>query len=134
MLQSSYVYNEYDFRNRNVSVASLKNIEIPYILLPIQAVFEKVTMYTKTKDYIQSHFFENVLDWMVEEIVYQKLFEYQNVNLIGKAMMLENVHAKNAEEMEEFISNVYHHIIRENGGLMAELMAAKGVIGSLDEK
>ena len=134
MLQSSYVYKEYDFRNRNVSVASLKNIEIPYILLPIQAVFEKVTMYTKTKDYIQSHFFENVLDWMVEEIVYQKLFEYQNVNLIGKAMMLENVHAKNAEEMEEFISNVYHHIIRENGGLMAELMAAKGVIGSLDEK
>ena len=103
---------------------------IPYILLPIQSVFDKMMVYTKTNDYIQSRFFKNVLDWMVDEIIHQKLFGYQNVNLIEKTMMLENVRAGSAEEMEEFISNVYHRIIHESGGLMAELIAAKGVMGS----
>lgn len=134
ILQSSYVYKEYDFRNRNVSVANLKNIMIPYMLLPIQEIFEKMVVYTKTKDYIQRHFFENVLDRMVDEIIHQELFNFQNVNLIEKVIMLENVHGKSVEEMEEFISNVYHRIIHEGGGLMAELIAAKGVMGSLEEK
>ena len=103
---------------------------IPYILLSIQAVFDKMMVYTKTKDYIQSRFFKNVLDGMVDEIIHQKLFGYQNVNLIEKTMMLKNVCAGTTEEMEDFISNVYHRIIHESGGLMAELIAAKGVIGS----
>ena len=133
MLQSSYVYKEYDFRNRNVSVASLKNIMIPYMLFSKQTVFDKMMAYTKTKDYIQSRFFKNVLDCMVDEIIYQELFNYQNVNLIEKVMMLENVYAGSAEEIEGFISNVYHRIIHEGGGLMAELMAAKGVMGSHNE-
>lgn len=47
MLQSSYVYREYDFRSRNVSVVSLKDIMIPYVPLSIQKVFDKMMNYTK---------------------------------------------------------------------------------------
>lgn len=56
MLQSSYVYREYDFRSRNVSVVSLKDIMIPYVPLSIQKVFDKMMNYTKTPEYIQSSF------------------------------------------------------------------------------
>lgn len=131
ILQSSYVYNEYDFRNRNVSVASLKDVRIPYEPVRIQEIFDKIVNYTKTPEYIQSHFFVNVLDYMVEEIFNQKLFNFQNVKLIEKTMMLENVPEKNSEQ---FISNVYNHIIHESGGLMEELIAAKSVKGSHEEK
>ena len=75
MLQSSYVYREYDFRSRNVSVVSLKDIMIPYVPLSIQKVFDKMMNYTKTPEYIQSSFFVNVLDYMVEEVINQKLFK-----------------------------------------------------------
>lgn len=131
MLQSSYVYREYDFRSRNVSVVSLKDIMIPYVPLSIQKVFDKMMNYTKTPEYIQSSFFVNVLDYMVEEVINQKLFNYQNVRLINSAMALEDVPDQNKEE---FISKSYNHIIHERGGLMEELIAAKGVKGSLEEK
>lgn len=134
ILQSSYVCNEYDFCNRNVSVTSLKNIIIPYVLLPIQMAFDKIMAYTKTKDYIQSRFFKNVLDWMVVEIFNQKLFRYQNVNLIEKSKILETLPDVSAEEKEKLISSTYQHIIQGNEGLMAELMAAKSVLGSHEEK
>lgn len=131
LLQSSYVYKEYDFRSRNVSVASLNDIMIPYVPLLIQKVFDKMMGYTKTQECIQKGFFVNVLDCMVDEIINQELFNYQNVRLIEKVMVLENVPDRNAEE---FISNVYNHIIHGNGGLMEELMAVKGVKGSIEEK
>lgn len=131
MLQSSYVYTEYDFRSRNVSLTSLKDIMVPYMPLSIQKVFDKMMKYTKTQEYIQSGFFVNVLDCMVEEIINQELFDYQNVRLIEKAMTLDDVPDENAEE---FISNVYNHIIHESGGLMEELIAVKGVKGSIEEK
>ena len=131
ILQSSYVYNEFDFRSRNASVASLKDVRIPYEPIRIQEVFDKIVNYTKTQEYIQSHFFANVLDYMVEEIFNQKLFDFQNVKLIEKTAMLENVPDKNAEQ---FISNVYNHITHESGGLMEELIAAKSVKGSYEEK
>lgn len=134
ILQSSYVCNEYDFCNRNVSVTSLKNIMIPYVLLPIQMAFDKIMAYTKAKDYIQSRFFKNVLDWMVVEIFNQKLFRYQNVNLIEKSKILENLPDVSVEEKEKFISSTYQHIIQSNEGLMAELMAAKSLLGSHEEK
>ena len=127
ILQSSYVYNEYDFRNRNVSVARLKDVLIPYEPVRIQETFDKIVNYTKTQEYIQSLFFVNVLDYMVEEIFNQKLFNFQNVKLIEKTMMLENVPENNSEQ---FISNVYNHITHESGGLMEELIAAKSVKGS----
>lgn len=134
ILQSNYVYNEYDFRNRNVSIVNLKNIVIPYILPPIQGVFGKMMEYTKTRNVIQSRFFKNVLDWMVEEIYNPNLFKYQNVNLIDKTKMLECVCGQSTEEIEEFISNIYNRIIQESGGIMAELMAAKSVMGSHKER
>lgn len=134
ILQSNYVYDEYDFRNRNVSITNLKNIVIPYVLPPIQSVFDKMMEYTKTNNAIQSRFFKNVLDWMVEEIFNPNLFKFQNVNLIDKAKMLEFVCCKNMEETEKFISNIYNRIIQESGGIMAELMAAKSVMGSHKER
>lgn len=134
ILQSSYVYKEYDFHTRNVSISSLKNIIIPYSTFSIQTIFDKLMVYTKARDYIQKHFFENILNWMVVEIVYYKLFQYQSVNLINKANELESVYAKNEEELEKCISKAYNRIIHERGGLLAELTAAQGVIGSYDGK
>lgn len=131
ILQSSYVYKEYDFRSRNVSIASLKDITIPYVSPSIQKLFDKMMDYTKTHEYIQSSFFINVLDCMVDEIVNKELFSYHNVRLIEKVKMLDNVPKENTEE---FISNVYNHIIHERGGLMEELIAVKGVKGSFEEK
>ena len=52
---------------------------------------------------------------MVEEVINQKLFNYQNVMLINSAMALEDVPDQNKEE---FISKSYNHIIHERGGLM----------------
>ncbi len=130
ILRSSHVYREYDFQIRNVSVTNLKDIIIPYILLSKQEVFDKVMAYTKTRDYIQSRFFSNVLDWMTEELFYHKLFEYQCVSLIDKAALLENINGATEEVKDNFISKVYHRIINEVSGLKAELIAAQGVMGS----
>ena len=66
MLQSIYVYKEYDFCSRNVSMAGLKDILIPYVPLPTQNVFGKMLNYTKTHEYIPREFFINVLDCMVD--------------------------------------------------------------------
>lgn len=131
MLQSSYVYNEYDFCSRNVSMAGLKDIWIPYVPLPTQNVFGKMLNYTKTHDYIQREFFINVLDCMVDEITFQELFKYQNVSLIEKVMSLEDVPDENPEE---FISNMYNSIINERSYLMEELIALKSVKGSIESK
>ena len=100
VLQSSYVFKEYDFQIRNASINSLKNIEIPLIVMPMQNIFDKVIMYTQTKDYIQSRFFENVLNMMTEEVYLYSFFVHQNVKLLDKANMLEFIHATNQKEME----------------------------------
>ena len=47
---------------------------------------------------------------MVEEVINQKLFNYQNVRLINSAMALEDVPDQNKEE---FISKSYNHIIHD---------------------
>ena len=131
MLQSSYVYKEYDFCSRNVSMASLKDILIPYVPLSTQNVFGKMLNYTKTHEFIPREFFINVLDCMVDEITLQELFKYQNVSLIEKVMSLADVPDENPEE---FISNMYYSIINERSNLMEELIALKSVKGSIESK
>ena len=131
LLQSSYVYKEYDFCSRNVSMVGLKDIMIPYVPLSVQKVFDKMMNYTRTHEYIQRGFFKNVLDCMVEEITNQEIFKYHNVSLIEKVMMLEDVADTNSEV---FISDMYNKIINENSDLMEELIAVKSIMGSIEAK
>lgn len=131
VLQSSYVFKEYDFQIRNASINSLKNIEIPLIVMPMQNIFDKVIMYTQTKDYIQSRFFENVLNMMTEEVYLYSFFVHQNVKLLDKANMLEFIHATNQKEMEDHIAEIYHQLIHEKDGLLSELTAATGLSNSI---
>lgn len=131
VLQSSHVFKEYDFQIRNTTVNSLKNIEVPLLVLPMQNIFDKVIMYTQTKDYIQSLFFENVLDKMTEEVYFYSSFVHQNVKLLDKVKMLEYIYATNQEEMENYIAETYHRLIHEKDGLLSELAAAKGLTSSI---
>lgn len=130
VLQSNYVFREYDFQMRNATINSFKNIEIPVLALSIQKTFDKVIMYTHTKNYIQSRFFENVLDKMVEEVYLYPLFVRQNVKLLDKAKTLKYIHATDQNDVEGYIAEVYHTLVSEKDGLLSELTAATGLMNS----
>lgn len=127
VLQSNYVFKEYDFHIRNATIGNLKNIEVPLIELSMQQIFDKVIMYTRTKEYIQSGFFNNVLDKMIEEVYFNSFFANQNVNLLEKAKLLEPINATNLKDVEKYISETYHRLIQEKDGLLSELTAATGL-------
>ena len=88
-------------------------------------------MYTQTNDYIQSRFFENVLDKMIEEVYLYSLFVHQNVKLLDKAKRLKYIDATNQEEIENIIAEAYQQLIREKDGLLSELTAATGLTNSI---
>lgn len=131
VLQSSHVFKEYDFQMRNATINSLKNIEVPLLKLPMQNIFDKVIMYTQTNDYIQSRFFKNVLDKMIEEVFFFSFFVHQNVKLLDKAKLLEYINATNQKEVEEYIADTYYRLIHEKDGLLSELTAATGLTSSI---
>ena len=131
VLKSNHVFREYDFQMRNATINSLKNIEVPVMALAIQKIFDNVIMYTQTNDYIQSRFFENVLDKMIEEVYLSSLFVHQNVKLLDKAKMLKYIYATNQKEIEDFIAETYNQLIHEKNGLLSELTAATGLTNSI---
>ena len=131
VLKSNHVFMEYDFQMRNATINSLKNIEVPVLALSIQRTFDNVIMYTQTNDYIQSRFFENVLDKMIEEVYLYSLFVHQNVKLLDKAKRLKYIDATNQEEIESIIAEAYQQLIHEKDGLLSELTAATGLANSI---
>lgn len=131
VLKSNHVFMEFDFQMRNTTINSLKNIEVPVLALSIQRTFDNVIMYTQTNDYIQSRFFENVLDKMIEEVYLYSLFVHQNVKLLDKAKRLKYIDATNQEEIENIIAEAYQQLIREKDGLLSELTAATGLTNSI---
>lgn len=62
VLQSSYVFKEYDFMNRTVSTNSLRNIKLPVLPLEKQKVFDKVMVYAESMNKDVRMLFEGVLD------------------------------------------------------------------------
>lgn len=132
ILQSSFVYKEYDFSDRNLTAGGLKGVKFPVLPLEEQHVFDKVLAYTFTTDKIQRKFFENLVDRMVEEVFHQDLFRYHNVSLFEQVKKLDDLSEKDAQKRYEQIKRVYQRIITDKEGLFAELSEATGITGSLD--
>ncbi len=131
ILQSSLVYKEYDFSNRNITTGGLKGVKIPVLPLEEQKVFDKVLAYTFTTDKIHQKFFENLIDRIVEEVFNQDLFRYHNVSLFEQVKKLDDMSGMNSQQRFENIKRVYQTIITDKEGLFAELSEATGVTGSL---
>lgn len=131
VLESSFVYKEYDFSNRNLTTNGIKGVKIPVLPLSEQQVFDKVLAYTFTTDKIQRKFFENLIDRMVEEVFHQDLFRYHNVSLFEQVKKLDDLNGMEPQKRYERIKRVYQTIINDKEGLFAELSEATGVTGSL---
>ena len=130
MLRSTLVYKENDFAVRNATVSSLKDIDIPLLPLSKQRQFDKVLVYTQTQNLIQSMFFENLLDKMIDEVFHLDLFGYQNVSLFDKITQLEDVSDVEVEILNERVDSVYTGIIQDSNGLLSDLSAVAGLTGS----
>lgn len=131
LLRSTLVYKENDFAVRNATVSSLKDIDIPLLPLSKQRQFDKILIYTQTQNLIQSMFFENLLDKMVEEVFHSDLFDYQNVSLFDKIDLLEDLSCIADDQLNERVDCVYNEIIKDNDGLLSDLSAATGITSSL---
>lgn len=131
VLESHFVFKEYGFSDRNLTMNGLKSIIIPVLPLAEQHVFDKVLAYTSTTDKIQRNFFENLIDRMVEEVFHQNLFRYHNVSLFEQVKKLEDLSGMESEQRYEQIKKVYHTIISDKEGLFAELSEAIGITGLL---
>ena len=132
ILQSSYLFKEYDFMNRTLSTNTLRNIKLPVLSIEKQKAFDKVMIYTFTPDNIQRKFFENLLDRMVEEVFHQDLFKYHNVSLFEQVKNLDDLSGMDAKQRYEQIKRIYQLIITDKEGLFAELSEATGLTGSHD--
>ena len=130
ILQSCYVFKEYDYLNRNVTINNIKVIEIPILPLRTQKIISNTMLYTMSNEYIYSSFFVNVLDRMIEEIYNYDLFEFQNVTLFKEAQKLADLSELNIESRNQQIKDVYNTIISNKNGLFAEISAATGITPS----
>ncbi len=131
LLRSALVYKENDFAIRNVTLSSLKEICIPLLPLSKQRQFDKVLIYTQTQNLIQSMFFENLLDKMIEEVFHSDLFGFQNVSLFDHIDSLEDLNGIAEDQLNERVDRVYNEIIKDNEGLLSDLSAATGITSSL---
>ena len=132
LLQSSYVFGENDFSNRNVTTSALKNIEMPLIPLAQQMVFDKVMIYTLSRNCIHSIFFENVVDRMVEEVYHRDLFKFQNVSLLEQVAKMEDISKLEAYDRDEQIEKTYQEIINEKSSIFSQLAAVTGITSSFE--
>lgn len=131
LLRSALVYKENDFGIRNVTMSSLKEMCIPLLPLYKQQQFDKILIYTQTQNLIQSMFFENLLDKMIEEVFHSDLFGYQNVSLFDNIDSLEDLSGIADDQLNERVDYVYNEIVKDNEGLLSDLSAATGITSSL---
>lgn len=125
VLQSSFIFKEYDFRYRNVSTGNLQNISIPLLPAATQHLFDKVLTYTETENWTQRQFFENLLDKMVEEIYHPELFKMQNLSILKHIERLDVI--SDSDNRSSRINEMYNHIITDEKKLMSELSAATSI-------
>ena len=130
ILQSSYVFREYDLAKRNLTTSILKLIKIPILPLKLQKTFDKIMPYTQAQEYIHRSFFTNMVDKMVEEVYLRKFFEFYDVSLLGIDKELIDLTNLEPSQQYEQIKSVYYAIISDKDGVYAELSAATGIIDS----
>ncbi|MCR5064921.1 MAG: DUF262 domain-containing protein [Bacteroidales bacterium] len=119
---------------RVLTLQALGQIRLPLIPLEKQYSFDKMLAYTQTNNPIQRKFFENVLNRMVDEVSHREVFLFQSVSVIDQVEQLGDIRIMSEEQREEQIEKVYYSITKENNGLLAELSAAIGITGMLDNE
>ena len=128
ILQSSYIFRQYDLAKRNLTASILKLIKIPILPLKLQKTFDKVIPYIQGEEYIHRSFFTNMVDKMVEEVCYRKIFEFYDVSLLDIDKELKDLTNLEPPQRNEEIENVYNAIISDKNGFFAELSAATGIM------
>ena len=130
ILQSRYIFNEYDFANRSVSIGTLKSIDIPVLPLDKQRLFDKVMVYADSFDKDVKMLFEGVLDRMVEEVYHQEAFKLQNFTLFDEVEELEDLSGIEQDEREQRMKLIRNEIVHGRSGLLSGLSAATGITGT----
>lgn len=130
VLQSSYVFRNYDLASRTVSTSILRNIQLPVIHLKKQRVFDKVMVYAESMDKDVRMLFEGVLDRMVEEVYYQDEFKFQGFTLFDQLDKLENLSGLEAEEREKRMKMIRNEIVHGKTDLLSGLSVATGITGT----
>lgn len=134
ILQSSYIFNEYDFNLRNITINNLQNIKLPLIPIDEQLLFDKVLAYTHTKNESQKQFFETLLDKMVEEVYHKELFDTQNISILKNVEKLESIYNDSIDDLTSKIDDIYARIVNDEKELMSNLSAITSLTGSHSNK
>lgn len=134
ILRSSYIFNEYDFKLRNITINSLQNIKLPLIPIDEQLLFDKVLAYTHTKNESQKQFFETLLDKMVEEVYHKELFDTQNISILKYVEKLESIYKDSIDDLTDKIDDIYARIVNDEKELMSNLSAITSLTGSHSNK
>lgn len=133
VIQSNYVFKEYDFANRNVVTSSLKNIELPMLPLHMQLAFDKVMAYAQTDNKVQKMFFESILDRLVDEVYHQESFKLHDFSLFKRINELYDLNEleKDEEKVTAKINEVYDSSVNGENGLLSDLSVATGITGTV---
>lgn len=130
ILQSNYIFREFDFENRNVTVGALKSIDLPVLPIKKQRLFDKVMVYAESFDKDVRMLFEGVLDRMVEEIYHQEVFKFQGFTLFDLVEELEDMSSYKQEDREMRMKLIRNEIVHGRSGLLSGLSAATGITGT----
>lgn len=130
VLQSSYVFKEYDFMNRTVSTTSLRNIKLPVLPLEKQKIFDKVMVYAESMNKDVRMLFEGVLDRMVEEIYHQDVFMHQGFTLFDMVAKLEDLSGLDENEREIRMKMIRNEIVHGKSDFLSSLSTATGITGT----
>lgn len=134
ILQSSFVYKQYDFGGKNVTISTLKGIKVPLLPMNQQKLFDRVIAYLQTNDKVAKMFFGNLLDHMVEEIYHQETFMLQNFSLFDQVEKLEDLSALSEKDKEIMMKRVYDASTHGGSDLLSDLTAATGLTGSISNE
>ena len=130
ILQSGFIFREFDFANRNVTMGALKSIDLPVLPIEKQRLFDKVMVYAESFDKDVRMLFEGVLDRMVEEIYHQEVFRLQGFTLFDLVEDLEDMSGYDQEEREKRMKIIRNEIVHGRSGLLSGLSAATGITGT----
>ncbi|MBO7538602.1 MAG: DUF262 domain-containing protein [Prevotella sp.] len=130
VLQSSYVFKEYDFMSRTVTAGTLKSIKLPVLPLEKQKMFDKVMVYAESMNKDVKMLFEGVLDRMVEEVYHQDVFLLQDFTLFDMVAKLEDLSGLDKEEREKRMRLIRNEIVHGKTDLLSGLSVATGITGT----
>lgn len=130
VLQSSYVFKEYDLMSRTVTVGTLKGIQIPVLPLEKQLMFDKVLVYAESMNKDVKMLFEGVLDRMVEEVYHQDVFMHQGFTLFDMVAKLEDLRGLKEDEREKRMLIIRNEIVHGRTDLLSGLSVATGITGT----